>query len=477
MPPAHWPRLTLAEDRFFGPDPRQKEIARALFDSVAALPLICPHGHVDPRLFADPAYRFSDPASLFITPDHYVFRMLHSQGVPLESLGLPRRDGGPVETDPRRIWQTFADHYYLFRGMPIASWIDHALVTLFGVEHRLTGESAQFIYDQIAAALPTSGLSPRALYQRFHIAVLATTDAATDSLAHHQAIAVSGWPGRLTPTFRPDDVYKLGAPGWRANVERLSAACGFEITTYAHLVRAIQDRRAFFKSLGAFATDHDAFSTFTADLTAAEADAIFQKALRGRVTADNVALFSGHMLMESARMSLEDGLVMQLHVGAFRNHDSDAFDRFGPDAGSDVPVAAEFTHSLRPLLNKYGSDPRLSLIVFALDDAAQTRELAPLAGHYPALKLGSAWWFHDSLNGMARYRERVVEICGLYNTAGFVDDTRSLPSIAARHDMSRRVDANWLAGLVTRGILEQGEALAMMHDAAHGLAKAAYRIL
>jgi glucuronate isomerase len=476
MPPAHWPRLTLAEDRFFGPDPRQKEIAGGLLASVAGLPLLCPHGHVDPRLFADPAWRFSDPATLFITPDHYVYRMLYSQGVTMESLGVPRRDSCPVESDPRRIWQTFADNFYLFRGTPVALWFNHSLVTLFGVEHRLTGESAQYVYDQIASALPSAGFSPRAIYGRFNIEVLSTTDAATDPLTQHQAIAASGWQGRVVPTFRPDGVQNLDAPGWRANIDALGAAWGREITSFQLLLRALQDRRAFFKTVGAFATDHAAVSAFTVELTPAGADAIFQRALRGAVTTDEIAQFNGHMLMESARMSLEDGLVMQLHVGAFRNHNAGSLERFGPDTGADIPVACEFTRSLRPLLNKYGVDPRLALIVFTLDDATYTRELAPLAGHYPAMKLGAAWWFHDSLSGMTRHRERLVEICGLYNTAGFVDDTRSLPSIAARHDMARRVDANWLAGLVARGILDQDEALAIMRDAAYGLAKRAYRI-
>jgi len=469
------PALSLPDDRYFGPDPRQKEIAQHLYGQVANLPLICPHGHVDPRMFADPDYSFGTPTELLIIPDHYVFRLLYSQGIPLEKLGIRRRNGGAVETDHRRIWQTFAEKFYLFRGTPTGLWLNHELASVFGVTEKLTAASAQRIYDHIAAKLARPEFRPRQLFARFHIEVLATTDAATDPLLHHQAIRASGWPGRIVPTFRPDGVINLDAPGWQQNIAALSDLTGREVHSYRAFIRALENRRAFFQSLGATATDHAAQTAYTAELTEAEAEAIFQRALCGTATAEDATCFTGHMIVESARMSIEDGLVMQFHVGSFRNHNPLIFQRFGPDKGADIPIQGEFTRSLRPLLAKYGNDPRLTLILFTLDEATYARELAPLAGHYPAVKLGPPWWFHDSLNGMMRYREQIVETAGLYNTVGFNDDTRAFPSIPARHDLSRRVDANWIAGLIVRGIVDLDDGEEMMQDTAYRLAKRAYK--
>ncbi len=468
--------LHLPADRYFGPDSKQKEIAQHLYAKVADLPLVCPHGHVDPRMFADPDYTFGTPTELLLIPDHYVFRMLYSQGIPLEKLGVPRRDGGPVETDHRRIWQLFAENFYLFRGTPTGLWLAHELASVFGVTVKLTAETAQPIYDQIAAQLATPEFRPRRLFERFNIEVLTTTDAATDALPHHQALRASGWPGRVIPCFRPDAVFQIDAPGWRQQVETLGALIGREINSYAGYIQALEDRRAYFKALGATATDHSAQTAYTGALSAAEAEQLFQLALRGQATADDAARFVGHMFMESARMSLADGLVMQLHIGSYRNHNPLTFERFGPDKGADIPLLGEFTRSLQPLLARYGNDPRLTLILFTLDEATYARELAPLAGHYPALRLGPAWWFHDSLNGMVRYRDQVMETAGLYNTVGFNDDTRAFPSIPARHDLARRVDANWIAGLVVRGLVDLDDAEMMIAEAAYRLVKRAYKL-
>lgn len=469
------PKIALPDDRYFGPDPRQKEIAQHLYRQVADLPLICPHGHVDPRMFADPDYAFGTPTELLIIPDHYVFRMLYSQGIPLEQLGVPRCDGGPVETDHRKIWQIFAENFYLFRGTPTGAWLTHELYSVFGLSDKLTGETAQDIYDHISAQLATPAFRPRRMFERFKIEVMSTTDAATDPLTHHQALRASGWPGRIVPCFRPDAVIQLDAPGWQQNIELLGHVSGLEVKSYSTYIQALENRRAYFKVMGATATDHTAQTAYTGELTDAEAETIFQHALRGRATADEIARFTGHMVIESARMSLEDGLVMQFHVGSYRNHNPLIFDRFGFDKGADIPLQGEFTRSLQPLLNKYGNEPRLTLILFTLDEATYARELAPLAGHYPALKLGPAWWFHDSLNGMTRYREQITESAGLYNTVGFNDDTRAFPSIPARHDLSRRVDANWIASLVARGIVDLDDAEAMILDTAYCLAKRAYK--
>jgi glucuronate isomerase len=469
------PRWQLPDDRYFDPDPAQRRIARELYESVAELPLICPHGHVAPRLLADEDATFGTPADLLIIPDHYVFRMLYSQGIPLEALGIPCNDGGRVERDHRQIWQTFADNFYLFRGTPTGIWLANELSNLFGIEEKLTSATAQQIYDQIEAKLATPEFRPRALFERFNIEVLCTTDAATDPLLHHQAMRSSGWQGDVRPTFRPDAVVNLLTPGWRENVDALSAASGITVGSYSTFIHALEERRAFFQRMGATATDHSAESAYTAELGPAEADAILRRALKGQATPEDAHCFTGHMLMEFARMSVEDGLVMQFHAGSVRNHNQSLFDRFGPDMGCDIPRRTEFTHNLRPLLNKYGNDNRLTLILFTLDEAIYSRELAPLAGHYPALKLGPPWWFHDSVNGMMRYFESVMETAGLRNTAGFNDDTRAFPSIPARHDLWRRVASNWLAGLVVRGIVDMEDAHEMALDLAYRLAKRAYR--
>lgn len=468
-------KLTLSADRYFSPDPSQRALARTLYEQVKDLPLICPHGHVDPRLFADPDYSFGTPVDLLIIPDHYILRMLYSQGIPMERMGVPRRDGGWVESDHRKIWQTFAENFYLFRGTPTGLWLNHELATIFGIEEKLDGASAQRIYDQIAERLASPEFRPRRLFERFNIEVLATTDSATDPLTYHQAIRASGWQGRIVPTFRPDHVVNLDTPDWRRHIDALSEVSGIEVNGYRAFIRALEDRRAFFKRMGATATDHAALTAYTEELSEAEAEAIFARALRGQATAEDATRFTGHMLMESARMSIEDGLVMQLHVGSYRNHNEVIFQRFGPDKGADIPIQGEFTRNLRPLLNKYGNDPRLTLILFTLDESTYARELAPLAGHYPAVKLGPPWWFHDSLNGMVRYRDQVMETAGLYNTVGFNDDTRAFPSIPARHDLARRVDANWIAGLVVRGIVDLDDAQEMIYDTAYRLAKKAYK--
>jgi glucuronate isomerase len=466
----------LPEERYFDPDPPQRQVAMELYQSVAHLPLICPHGHVNPRLLADENASLGTPADLLIIPDHYVFRMLYSQGIPLEHLGVARIDGGPIEKDHRKIWQVFADHFHLFRGTPTGAWLSHELISLFGIEEKLTGKSAQGIYDHIEAKLGSPEFRPQTLFKRFNIEVMCTTDAATDTLAHHQTLRKSGWSGNVRPTFRPDAVTNLLTPGWKKNIETLSKMSGISVSSYRRYIEALENRRVFFKNMGAAATDHAAETAYTAELKPSEANLIFQRALKGKVTPKDAKRFTGHMIMESARMSMEDGLVMQFHVGALRDHNDLIYHRFGPNMGADIPGPCEFTENMRPLLNKYGNDPRLTLILFTLDESTYARELAPLAGHYPAVKLGPPWWFHDSINGMKRYFDRIMETAGIHNTAGFNDDTRAFPSIPARHDLWRRVSANWIAGLVVRGIVDRDDANEMILDMAYRLAKRAYKL-
>jgi glucuronate isomerase len=469
-------------DRLFAPDPAQRRVARELYGRIARLPIVSPHGHVDPRLLADPDATFGTPTDLFIIPDHYVLRMLYSQGIPLEALGVPVVGGRPgssgaaTETDHSRVWQCFADNLHLFRGTPSGLWFAAALRDVFGIDVPLTSSNAAAVYEELSAKLARAEFRPRALFERFGIETLCTTDDAADPLSAHKSIRASGWSGDIRPTFRPDRVINILAPGWRKGLDALSAATGRDITRTATLVAALEERRSFFVSMGAVATDHGVESAYTAPLAEADADAILARALRGGATPEDARRFAGHMLIELARMSAEDGLVMQLHVGSFRDHNRTLFERFGPNIGADIPVAAEFTRNLAPLLDRFGDDPRLRLILFTLDETAYSRELAPLAGHYPALRLGPPWWFFDSPNGMARYFDQVIETAGLYNTAGFNDDTRAFCSIPVRHDVWRRASSNWLAGLVVRGIVAESEAAVMAHEMAYDLARRAYRL-
>lgn len=458
---------TLNPDRYFSPDIPTRAIARELYQSAARLPIVSPHGHVDPRLFADPNATFGTPAELFIIPDHYVTRMLYSQGVQLDAL---------LEGDHRDVWKIFCENFHLFRGTPSGIWLREELALVFGVDETPNASNADRLFEFLSERLSSPDFSPRRLFERLHIEVLCTTDAATDTLEHHRAIRESGWNGRILPTFRPDGVVNLDAPNWKANIENLGEVSGIEVTNYKSFVQALEQRRTFFKSMGATATDHAARIPNSAALTSSEANAIFQQALQAETNSSDTTRFTAHMLMEMARMSIEDGLVMQLHPGSLRNHNEVIFQRFGPDKGADIPIQTEYTHNLLPLLNKYGNDTRLTLILFTLDETTYSRELAPLAGHYPALKLGPPWWFHDSLNGMARYFDQVMETAGIYNTAGFNDDTRAFCSIPARHDVWRRASANWLAGLVVRHIVEMDDANEMIQELAIGLAKRAYKL-
>jgi glucuronate isomerase len=471
---AHRP-LVLHADRFFDSDPEIRRAARSLYEETRVLPLICPHGHVDPALLANDE-PFPEPASLIVIPDHYIVRMLYSRGAPMETLGIPTRDGTPVETDPRRIWQTFGDNAHLFHATPTGSWLDHQLHDVFGVKVRLDADSAQYVYDQIAERLASPEFRPRRLFDRFNIELLATTDAASDSLEHHRAIRSSGWSGRVIPTFRPDAVFRIANAEWSSQLERLGQANGGSIADYQSFISALENRRGVFKSLGATATDHAVVEPLTARLSPRDVSEIFVRALRREATAEDQRRFEAHMLMEMARMSVEDGLVMQLHPGALRNHNRAVFERFGADRGGDVPVATEYTRNLSELLNAYGNDERFSLVLFTLDESAYSRELAPLAGHYPALRLGPPWWFHDSIEGMTRYRQQVTETAGIFNTAGFNDDTRAFCSIPARHDLARRVDANFLGGLVARHVVELEDARVLARALAYDLARETYRV-
>jgi glucuronate isomerase len=468
-------KLELHPDRLFSSDPIQRGLARALYATVKDLPVVSPHGHTDPQWFADNE-SFSNATGLFITPDHYVFRMLYSQGLRLEDLAIPRRDGGSVEADARKIWRSFAANYYLFRGTPTRIWLDHAFHEVFGIRERLTAESADRIFDTINDCLAKPEFRPRALYERFNIEVLATTESPLDLLAQHVKIRASGWKGRVITAYRPDPVVDPEFDGFAANVSHLGELTGQDTETWRGYLAAHRDRRAFFKTMGATSTDHGHPTAQTSDLDSGECEALFAKALDGTVTAAEAEIFRGQMLTEMARMSLDDGLVMQIHPGSLRNHNPQVLARFGRDKGADIPTRTDYVRALKPLLDRFGNERDLTVILFTLDETAYSRELAPLAGHYPILRLGPPWWFHDSPEGIQRFREQATETAGFYNTVGFNDDTRAFLSIPARHDVARRIDCRFLARLVAEHRLEEDEAFSLAPELAYKLAKRAYKL-
>jgi len=462
---------TLDPDRCFAPEPSQRSLARDLYGEVAGLPLLSPHGHVSPDLLLEDA-PLGDPAQTFVVPDHYLLRMLHSQGVPLTRLGVPRLDGGPVETDPRAIWREFAAHYHLFAGTPSGLWLKQEFTELFGLTERPSAANADRTFDHLSERLSRPEFRPRALFRTFGLEVLATTDAATDGLSEHAALQATGLP--VVPTFRPDAVVDPTRDDFAGALEALEARSGVSVDDYAGYIAAIEQRRAAFKAAGATATDHAAISAHATELSGVEA--VYTRVRAGTASLEDRSAFAAHMLLQLARMSADDGLVMQLHVGSLRDHHGPTFARFGRDKGADIPVAATFTRELRPLLDELGDHPTFRLVLYTVDETPYARELAPLAGFYPSVRLGAPWWFFDSVLGMERYLDAVTETAGIYNLAGFVDDTRAFPSIPARHDVWRRVTCNWLAGRTVRGLVDEDEAPILARALAYDLTKETYRL-
>ncbi|WP_242187829.1 glucuronate isomerase [Sphingomonas sp. CARO-RG-8B-R24-01] len=467
-------RLDLHPDRLFPADPSTRAIARTLYAEIADLPIVSPHGHTDARWFADDA-PWSDATALLLAPDHYIFRMLYSQGIALDALGIPSRAGVPA-TDPRAAWRTFAEHYTLFRGTPSRMWLDHVFADVFGFDVALEDATADLYFDTITEKLATPAFRPRALFDRFDIAFLATTEGPQDDLDAHHRIRESGWNGGVVTTYRPDGVIDVEHEQFGAAMSRFAELTGEDVHSWQGYLAAHRKRRADFRAAGATATDHGHPTVATANLSAVEAEALFGRIVGGRWTPADAELFRAQMLTEMAAMSVEDGMVMQIHPGSFRNHNAGLFASHGRDKGADIPVRTEYVHALKPLLDRFGTSTDLSIILFTLDESVYARELAPLAGHYPCLKLGPAWWFHDSPEGMRRFREMTTETAGFHNTVGFNDDTRAFLSIPARHDVARRVDCGFLARLVAEHRIEEWEAADLAHELTSGLVRRAYRI-
>jgi glucuronate isomerase len=463
----------LNPDRLFPIDKKTRSIARYLYSLIKDAPIISPHGHTDPSWFSK-NIAFSDPVSLLITPDHYILRMLYSQGIKMESLGVNNQNESS-ELDKRKIWKLFAKYFYLFRGTPSQLWMKHVFYDIFKLKKEFNEEHADYFFDKISLLLNTKEYLPRSLFEKFNIDILATTDAATDSLKFHQEIKTS-WGKRVIPTYRPDSVSDPEHEDFYKELELLGTLTKEDTFTWSGYLKAHRIRREFFKKMGASATDHGPPNPRTLQLSPNAAHQLFHKILEKNFTREEADHFRAHMLWQFAAMSYDDGLVMQLHAGSYRNHNLQLFKRFGRDKGADIPKQMEYTENLKPLLDAFGNEDKLQLILFTLDESVYSRELATLAGHYPCLKLGPAWWFHDSPEGMLRHRRHTMETAGFYNVTGFVDDTRAFFSIPARHDMARRIDARLLAELVTEHRMSEEEATDTIIDITTTHAKACFRL-
>jgi len=479
--PGSW---RLHPDRALPADPATRQTARRILDTTAQLPIVSMHGHVEAELLADDL-PFPDPAALLVTPDHYLVRMLVSQanspgpirdaGVrTVADLGVTGGTQAGAEADGRTIWRRFCAGWPALRGTPTRLWLEHVLAEVFEAPAPPSPETADTLYDHIADRLARAEYRPRALFERFGIELLATTDAATSPLTAHARLQADGWGQKVIPTFRPDPLLETGRAGWTTELAALSEASGIDAFDYDRFLDAIRRRRAAFIRAGARATDHGHLSVAMVPLPDAEARGLFARALREPLDDAAAAAMTAHLLFQMAAMSADDGLVMQVHTGVLRDHDRGAAARFGPNIGYDIPVQAEYTRALRPVLEAFGHDPGFRLIVFTVDETVYSRELAPLAGAYPALRLGAPWWFLDAPEAMRRFREATIETAGLRNTSGFVDDTRAFCSIPARHDLSRRADAAFLARLVAEHRLDLDEALDAAHDLAYRLATESY---
>ncbi|KQM79613.1 glucuronate isomerase [Sphingomonas sp. Leaf22] len=466
--------LLLNPDRLFPADPTTRGIARELYAAVRDLPIVSPHGHTDPAWFATDR-PWINATELLLSPDHYIFRMLYSQGIALDDLAVPRRDG-TIVADPRKAWGLFAANQHLFRGTPSRLWLDHVFGAVFGFEEALTAANADTYYDRIGELLATDAYRPRALFDRFGIELIATTEGADDPLDHHRAIRESGWSGRVVTAYRPDAVIDCEHEAFRPALAKFAELTGEDVHDWTGYLAAHRKRRQDFIAAGATSSDHGHPTARTANLSPAESQALFAKVIAGTADAADAELFRAQMLTEMARMSIEDGLVMQIHPGSFRNHNRGLFDMFGRDKGADIPTRTDYVAALKPMLDVVGTSTELTIILFTLDESTYARELAPLAGHYPCLKLGPAWWFHDSPEGMRRFREMTTETAGFYNTVGFNDDTRAFLSIPARHDVARRVDCGFLARLVAEHRLDEADAHEVAHDLTYGLVKQAYKL-
>lgn len=468
------PRLEVHPDRMLPSDPALRSMARELYESVRALPIYSPHGHVPAQWLADDE-PFADPTSLLITPDHYVTRLLHASGIGLDRLGVGQTTFGPEQS--REAFRTLCAHWHLYRGTPVRFWLESELAEIFGLDLAPSAQTADALYDAIAERLATPAFRPRALYQRFGIELLATTDDPCDDLRHHARLAADEtFTGRVVPTFRPDAYLEPARADWNTRIDRLGEVSGVDVDSYAGWVAAMESRRAYFTAHGAISSDHSHADARVEPLDDAEAERLYALGRRGAITPAQADTLRRAFLFEQARMAADDGLVLTMHPAVYRNHHPATFAGYGADVGADIPLQVEFTRAVQPMLAAFGTSPGFHVVFFTIDETVYARELAPLAGFYPSVFVGVPWWFIDAPDAMARFRSSVTETAGFTRTSGFIDDTRAYLSIPARHDLSRRIDAGFLARLVAEHRLSMDEALQSAHELVTGNPRRAFKL-
>ncbi|MEN9954281.1 MAG: hypothetical protein RL028_883 [Actinomycetota bacterium] len=448
-------------------------IALELYGEIRDLPIISPHGHVDPNLFVRNE-KFESPTDLFIYHDHYITRLLHADGVSMVELRKPQSDADLSHA--KNAWLKFFERWAMFAGTASGYWFQESLQTVFGITQEPSAENALAIFEQIALELARDEMSPIELLKSFNIEFLATTDDPCDDLAAHSILnGDAGLATRFAPTFRPDFYIDPRTEDWLERVQRICTMTS-QLVNHKGLVEALWLRRVFFKSQGAVSVDIGAATAFTTVLPTADAEALFEKAKAGTISEAEALLYRGNMITEMVRMSCEDELVITLHVGVHRNHSAPTLEKFGRDTGHDLPIQAEFVQNLKPVLDLYGLHPNLTLILFSLDESTWGREIAPLASFYPSVRIGAPWWFLDAPDSATRFREATVEIAGFYRGSGFIDDTRAFLSIPARHDMARKVEAAFLAKLVTQGRISIETARKIVTDIVVAIPKRAFKL-
>ncbi|MFF5792914.1 glucuronate isomerase [Paeniglutamicibacter sp. NPDC012692] len=460
-------------DRLLPADPAVRQIARELHADVESLPIISPHGHVDAAMIANDT-PFPDPTALLLSPDHYVTRLLHANGVPLEQL----RVGGTSEVTALDAWKTFCRNWDLFDGTASGYWLRQEFVDVFGLDDLDISEAtAEVTFKTLQAKIDEPGFRPRALMDSFNIEVLATTDDPLDPLDAHRALAADPtFASRVLPTFRPDAYIKFWGAGFAQKADALIQTAGDGATGYDGYLRAMANRRRYFVEHGAVSSDHGSHSAATLRLSRGEAASLFEKGIAGTATMAEGYAFEAHMMYQQAAMAVEDGLVMTMHPGVHRNTHSSTLKKFGPDTGHDIPFSVDFSTGLQPLLEDFGTAKGFHFIPFTIDETVFSREIAPLAGFFPSVYIGAPWWFLDAPDAMMRFRSAVTETAGFSRSSGFIDDTRAFCSIPARHDASRRIEASFLARLVAEHRITEDRAHEIIVDVVDGAPRRAFKL-
>ncbi len=447
-------------DRLFPADLSTRMLARRLYESVRGLPLVCSGVVADPSWFAEnPA--LPDPAQVFVQSDRQVWAILRGHGVAPGQLGVAD-DGASIAGDPASVWKVFAANYHAFRGTPTRLWHDHAFSTLFGLNERLSADNSDRFYTRVAECLAKPEFRPRALFQRFNIELLSALATPFDSLDPYLA-ARGSLKGRLVPTYCPDRLVDANNPGFITALDRFAELTSTDAWTWKGYLDAHRQRRAQFKSAGALAISQFALAARTADLPAEDAEKLFAKIVSRDFSPAEGDLFRAQMATEMARMSLDDGLVLQLHLDTPPVHDPE----------QKVPPPMPSVDGLLPLLQRFRGEPGLRVVACQDGLSAQADELARLASEYACLFVSAGG--SGGSEPMRRFRAMSFQNAAFYKTLNALQGQRFI-ALAALTDAIRRLDCAFLAEFVVAHRLDEDEAHAMAKDVAYGISKKVYHL-